>query len=157
MDAGSPCKFPKLDGVDFELRSTADNSYGLKTEYFESKFDDWKKDYIEFDASTIQPNLSSANNELAGTVKEKDHENDTNGVDASVEENIQTTPPDSDILARTEVVHGRESEDAKKVLGENQMSMGLSVGNEKSSNGALKQSPNTKCSTNSMSKSVCFL
>lgn len=154
MDAESPCKFPKLDGVDFELRSTSDSSYGLKTEYLESKFDDSKKDYIK--ASTI-PDLNSANNVLDRTVKEKDHGNYMNGVDASVEENIQTTPPDSDILARTEVGHGRESEDAKKVLRENQMLMGLLVGSKKSSNGALKQSPNTKCSTDSINKYVCFL
>lgn len=153
MDAGSPCKFQKLDDVDFEERSTSDNSYGRRTEYFESKFNDSKKDYVK---ASIIPDLSSANNVLDRTVKGKDYENYMNGIDASVEENIQTTPPDSDILARTEVGQDRESEDAKKVLRENQMLMGLLVGNEKSSNSALKHSPNTKCSTGSMNKYVCF-
>lgn len=81
-------------------------------------------------------------------MKEKGHQND-----ASVEENIQTTPPDPGILAKTEFGCGRESADAEK----NQTFIELPAGSAKKSSDALKQNPNAKSSANLMSKTVFFL
>ncbi|XP_057773227.1 uncharacterized protein LOC130992562 [Salvia miltiorrhiza] len=157
VDAGSLSRFRKLDGASFEPRSIAENSYAAKTECVAPQFNNSRKVHIK--VSTIQLDSSGVDNELDRTaetikpleVKEKSHQNDMNGVDASVEESIQTTPPDPGILGKTEVCRGRESADAKNNL----TFIGLPVGSEKnSSSGALKQSPDTKCGANSMNKTV---
>lgn len=142
VDAGTKSMFPKLDGVGFEPRSIAENSCAVKTECVAPRFNDSRKVF------TVKLDLSGADNELDRTaeairllVKEEGRQSDVNGVDASDEERIQTTPPDPCILAKTEVGCGRESSDAKK----------------KSNNGYLKRCPNTKGGDNLMDKAVCFL
>ncbi|KAG6419807.1 hypothetical protein SASPL_116319 [Salvia splendens] len=149
VDAGTKSMFPKLDGVGFESRSIAENSCAVKTECVAPRFNDLRK------VSTVKLNLSGADDELDQTaeaiwpleVKEEGRQSDVNGVDASVEERIQTTPPDPCILAKTEVGCGRESSDAKK-------DQTFIVGCEKSNNGSLKRCPNTKDGDNLMDKAA---
>ncbi|KAG6395255.1 hypothetical protein SASPL_145896 [Salvia splendens] len=135
VDAGSLSKLRELDGVSFEPRSIAENSCAVETE-------------------CVAPNLQKPLDCWILDVNENGHQNDMNGVDdASVQENIQTTPPDPGIIAKTEVSHGRESEDAKT----NQTSIGLPVCSEKGSSATSKQCPHTKCAAKLMNKMFAFI
>ncbi|KAL1535664.1 hypothetical protein AAHA92_28419 [Salvia divinorum] len=156
VDAGTPSRYRELDGVSFEPRSIAENSCAVETECVAPKFNNDARE-VSITVSNIQLDLSGEGNELDRTpetirlldMNENRHQNDIVGVDdASVEENIQTTPPDLGILAKPEVTRGRESTDAKM----NQTSIGLPVCSEKSSSGALKQCPVTKCDAKLMNK-----
>lgn len=149
-----------MDGVNFKRRSVAEDRYAAKTECVAPQFDDSKPSEnldlkkVHIKLSSIQPDLSTANSDA----EEKGRENDVNGIDASVEEeHIQTTPPDTALFAKIEDGYGGESVDANKVLADNQTFVGLPVGSEKKSSDTIKQSPNTKCSTNSMNTTVSFL
>ncbi|KAH6821935.1 hypothetical protein C2S53_016660 [Perilla frutescens var. hirtella] len=161
VDAGSPCRSPKLDGDYFEVSSISENSYAAKTKCVVPQFNDSKPSdnqdlgKVHLKVISIQPDLSRTAETIRPLeVEGKGHENDVNSVDASVEERIQTTPPDPGIFPKTEDGYDGECVNADKVLAENQTLMGFPVGSEKSSNDALKLSPNTKYSTNSINKTV---
>ncbi|KAK6161647.1 hypothetical protein DH2020_005028 [Rehmannia glutinosa] len=169
VDAANPCKLRKLDGVKSEVLSISDKSY-TNVKCVVPQFDDTKpsenEDVQKFHTELPfnQQGFSGKENELGQTaetirpveVAQKGHESDAdNRVDVSVEQEcVQMTPPDPGMFTNTEADHGGEYMEANNVLGEKQISKGLSVGSEKSNCDVLRQSPNSKCGTNSVNRTV---
>ncbi|KAK6161648.1 hypothetical protein DH2020_005029 [Rehmannia glutinosa] len=158
VDAANPCKLRKLDGVKSEVLSISDKSY-TNVKCVVPQFDDTKpsenEDVQKFHTELPfnQQGFSGKENELGQTaetirpveVAQKGHESDAdNRVDVSVEQEcVQMTPPDPGMFTNTEADHGGEYMEANNVLGEKQISKGLSVGSEKSNCDVLRQSPNS--------------
>ncbi|KAL8481000.1 hypothetical protein ACS0TY_027512 [Phlomoides rotata] len=113
------------------------------------------KNASSFSYKRMLPYLMDIANDASFKIEGDDLKPSENGVDASMEEeDIQMTPPEPGMFVKTMHDHGAESLEANKLLSENQTLMGLSVVSAKSSADASKQSPNTKCNTNSMNRSV---
>ncbi|KAL0451971.1 UNVERIFIED_CONTAM: hypothetical protein Slati_1175200 [Sesamum latifolium] len=169
VDAGTPCKLQKPDGVNSEVWSIAENSYTAKLDVVVPHVDDTepsdngdvKKLHIELPFN--QQDLSGAQHELSRTmeitktveVRQKGHESGANRVDTSVgEECGQSTPPDPDVFTNTEIGHGGESMKNNNVLTENQIVKRLSVDGENGNIDVLRLSPNSKGGTKQIKRLV---
>ncbi|KAL6582167.1 hypothetical protein OROMI_006181 [Orobanche minor] len=146
VDATTPCKLQKLDGVKSEMMSFAGKSYTSKAQCVGPQSDDTK--------STKNEDVQKLHKELGQTtppeVEQKEGKSDADIVDFSVGKECVQVTPDPAISTNTEVGHGGEPIETKIVLGGKQYLRS----SEKSNRDISRQSPSSKHDSNSINRSV---